>query len=335
MKLPKFQYIAPKSIKEASTLLKKHGEKAITIAGGSDLLVNLKNRLRSPEYLIDLKAIPKMDQVTFSKSEGLTIGANTTLRDLIENPVVRENYPALVQAAEAVGTPQLQYMGTVGGNLCLDNRCYYFNQSPLWHAGRDACWKLDGKVCYVVKGSKTCWAAYCGDTAPVFLALGASIKIADPVRAKTIPLQELYTGDGKKPTILKPGQFITEISVPPPAPRSGSAYMKLRRRQAIDFPLLGVAVNLQLNVKGDTCTNASISLTAAERKPILIEEASKLKGKSLNDGAIAEVLEAAHSKAHPLDNLLGLPPSYRKQMVKVYLKRTIQQALQTAQKKGK
>jgi len=332
MKLPKFQYVAPKSVKEASSLLKEHGDKAIAVAGGSDLLVNLKNRLKNVEFLIDLKAIPKMNQVTFSKSDGLTIGAMATLRDLIENQAVRENYPMLVQAAEAVGTPQLQFMGTVAGNLCLDNRCYYFNQSPLWHAGRDACWKLGGKTCYVVKGSKTCWATYCGDTAPVLMALGAKIKIADPVRAKVMPLQELYSGDGKKPNILKPGQFITEITVPPPAPKSGGAYMKLRRRQAIDFPLLGVAVNIQLNGKGNTCSAASIALTAAERRPILIEEASKLKGKTLNDAAIAEVLEAATSQAHPVDNLLGLPPSYRKQMVKVYLKRTIAQALEAVKK---
>jgi len=162
--------------------------------------------------------------------------------------------------------------------------------------------------------------------------LGARIKIADPVRAKVMPLQELYSGDGKKPNILKAGQFITEITVPPPAPKSGGAYMKLRRRQAIDFPLLGVAVNIQLNGKGNTCAAASIALTAAERRPIMIEEASKLKGKTLNDAAIAEVLEAATSQAHPVDNLLGLPPSYRKQMVKVYLKRTIAQALEAVKK---
>jgi len=326
MKLPKFQYLAPKSIKEASSLLKTHGNKAIAVAGGTDLFVNLKNRLRNIEFIVDLKSIPKMDQVSFSKTDGLTIGAAATLRDLIENPTVRQNYPVLVQAAEAVGTPQLQYMGTVAGNLCLDNRCYYFNQSPLWHAGRDACWKLGGKTCYVVKGSKTCWAAYCGDTAPALIALGAKIKIADPVRSKTISLQDLYTGDGQNPNILKPGQFITEINVPPPAPNSGSAYMKLRRRQAIDFPLLGVAVKIQLDSKGN-CADAQIALTAAERKPILIAEAANLKGKALNDGALAEVLEAANSQAHPVDNLLGLPPSYRKQMVKIYLGRTIQQAL--------
>lgn len=329
MKLPKFQYLAPRSIKEASSLLKQHGDKAAAVAGGSDLLVNLKNRLKNVEFLIDLKAIPRLDQVTFSRSEGLTIGAMATLRDLIENPTVRENYPMLVQAAEAVGTPQLQYMGTVAGNLCLDNRCYYFNQSPLWHAGRDACWKLGGKTCYVVKGSKTCWATYTGDTAPALMALGAKIKIADPVRSKTMDLAELYSGDGKKPNILKPGQFITEISVPPPAPRSGSAYMKLRRRQAIDFPLLGVAVSLQLNGKGNTIAGASIALTAAERKPILIAEASNLKGKNISGGAPDDVLAAAEKQAHPVDNLLGLPPSYRKQMVRVYLKRTIAQALQS------
>lgn len=329
MKLPKFQYLAPRSIKEASSLLKQHGDKAAAVAGGSDLLVNLKNRLKNVEFLIDLKAIPRLDQVTFSKSEGLTIGAMATLRDLIENPTVRENYPMLVQAAEAVGTPQLQYMGTVAGNLCLDNRCYYFNQSPLWHAGRDACWKLGGKTCYVVKGSKTCWATYTGDTAPALMALGAKIKIADPVRSKTMDLAELYSGDGKKPNILKPGQFITEISVPPPAPRSGSAYMKLRRRQAIDFPLLGVAVSLQLNGKGNTIAGASIALTAAERKPILIAEASMLKGKNISGGAPDDILATAEKQAHPVDNLLGLPPSYRKQMVRVYLKRTIAQALQS------
>ncbi|MDP2646473.1 MAG: FAD binding domain-containing protein [Desulfobacterales bacterium] len=335
MKIPKFQYIAPKSIKEASSLLKEHGEKAIAIAGGSDLLLNLKNRLKNREFLIDLKAIPKMDQVTFSKTEGLTIGAMATLRDLIENPVVRENYPMLVQAAESVGAPQLQYMGTVAGNLCLDNRCYYYNQSPWWHAGREACWKLGGKTCYVVRGSKTCWATYCGDTAPALLALGAQIKVTDPVRAKMMPLQELYSGDGKEPNTLKAGQFITEIALPLPAAQSGGAYMKLRRRQAINFPLLGVAVNIKLNGKNNTCEDAKIALTAAERQPILIEEASKLKGTKLSDGAIAEVLEAAHNKAHPLDNLSGLPPSYRKQMVKIYLVRAIKQALQAAQQKGR
>ncbi|MDP2645107.1 MAG: xanthine dehydrogenase family protein subunit M [Desulfobacterales bacterium] len=335
MKLPKFKYIAPKSVKEASSLLKEYGDRAIALAGGSDLLVNLKNRLKNREFLIDLKAIPRMDRVTFSEPEGLTIGAMATLRDLIEIATVRENYPMLVQAAESVGTPQVQYMGTVAGNLCLDNRCYYYNQSPWWHAGREACWKLGGRTCYTVRGSKTCWATYCGDTAPALLALGAKIKVAEPAGEKTMPLQELYSGDGENPTTLKAGQFITEITIPLPAGGSGGAYLKLRRRQAINFPLLGVAVNLRLNGKRSTCEDARIALTAVERKPILIEEALMLKGGKLNEAAIAEVLEAAHNQAHPVDNLSGLPPSYRKKMVKIYLAKAINQALQAAQRKGK
>lgn len=330
MKLPKFTCLSPRTAREACSLLKEHGEKAMAIGGGSDLLVNMKNRLKIPEYLVDLKALPRLDGVTFTKAGGLSLGAMATLRDLIENPQVREKYPILVQAAEAVGTPQLQYMGTIGGNLCLDNRCYYYNQSLLWHQGRAPCLKLGGDTCYVVKGSETCWATYCADMAPAFLALGAEVKVATTRGSKSLPLGDIYSGDGKKPNKLGAGEFIAGVEIPALTGNSGGAYMKLRRRQAIDFPLLGVAV--QMEVDGNVCRDVRVAMTAVEKGPIMVEEASLLKGKGLEGEALDKVLEAARSKAHPLDNLLGFPPTYRKDMVKVYLKRTLEQAFQAAKK---
>lgn len=334
MKLPQFEYLEPKSIRKACQLLEKQGDKALAIAGGTDLLMALKNWLKRPERLVDLKGIPHLNQISYSNKSGLKIGPLVSLRHLASNTIIRETYPILAQAALEVGTPQLQAMGTIGGNLCQDNLCLYYNRSPMSRQMFEPCHKLGGNVCHAVSGSKTCWAAFCGDMAPVLLVLRAKVKIAYPNGKKIIPLSKFYSGDGKKPSILKPGEIITEIHVPPFPPHSGGSYLKLRLRKAIDYPLLGVAFNLTMEKGEEICKEATLALTAVERAPLLIKEGDRLKGKKLVDEVIEGLAEAAYVQAHPLNNICELTPTYRKDMVKVYVKMAVQQALKAAKRGG-
>jgi 4-hydroxybenzoyl-CoA reductase subunit beta len=334
MKLPPIEYVSPKTIKRACQLLKEHKGRALVIAGGTDLVIALKHRLKSPQALIDLRTIPKLDRIEYSAKSGLKIGPLVTLRHLAWHPAVSEDYPMLAQAALSVGTPQLQAMGTVGGNLCQDNLCLYYNRSPLFRQMDEPCHKLGGKVCYAVPRSKTCWATYSGDLAPALLVLGAKIKITDSIGERVWPLKKLYSGDGKKPNLLKPGQILTEIQVPPSLPFSRGVYLKLRVRKAIDYPLLGVAAHVTMGNGSAICENAALAMTGVERRPLMIEEAGRFKGAKITDQDVDELAEVAYKQAHPLSNIGELTPRYRKDMVKVYVKEAFQQILRGLDRQG-
>ena len=334
MKLPEFEYVEPKSIRKACQLLKEKGDKAQAIAGGTDLMMALKNRLKVPEMLVDLRGLPHLNRISYSDKEGVKVGALVSLRQLAASPVVKEKYPILSRAALDVGTPQLQAMGTIGGNLCQDSLCLYYNRSPMLRQMLEPCHKLGGDVCHAVSRSKICWATYCGDIAPVLLVSEAKIIIVDSKGEKIIPLNKFYSGNGKKPNVLKPGQILKEILVPPPSPSSGGAYLKFRLRKTIDYPLLGVALNLTMESYGQICKHAKLALTAVERAPILIEEADELKGKKLTDAVIEKLANAAFKHAHPLNNICELTPQYRKDLVKYYVKLAVQEAFQFATKGG-
>ncbi len=334
MKLAEFEYVVPKSIRKACRLLKERGDKAQAIAGGTDLMTALKNRLKVPEMLVELRGLPHLDRISYSGKEGLKVGALVSLRRLANSDVVKEKYPILSRAASDVGTSQLQAMGTIGGNLCQDNLCLYYNRSPMLRQRLDPCHKLGGDVCHAVSRSKICWATYCGDIAPVLLVYRAKLKIIDPGGENIIALNKFYSGDGKKPNVLKPGQILKEIRLPPPSPSSGGAYLKFRLRKAIDYPLLGVAVNLTMGSSGQICEHAELALTAVERAPILIEEAHELKGKKMGEAAVEKLAGAAYRHAHPLNNICELTPQYRKDLVNAYVRLAVEEALQVATRGG-
>ena len=335
MKLPPFEYVAPKSLTKACELLRDKKSKAIPIAGGTDLLMALKNRLKTPCRLVDLSMLPRpLHQMSYSTKRGLILGGLVSLRQAANHTAVRDKYPMLVQALLSVGSPQLQVMGTLGGNLCQDTLCVYYNRSPMLRQTLEPCHKLGGKICHAVRGSKTCWATYCGDVAPALLALQAKIKIVGPNSEKVIPLQRFYSADGKKPNVLKPGDILTEIQVPPPRPRSGGAYLKLRIRKAIDYPLLGVGLSLSLRNGEAICEEANLALTGVERAPLLIQEAETLQGKRLEDKIVEGLAEAAYRRAHPVNTVCELTPKYRKDMVRVYVMEAVHLAIQQASKGG-
>ncbi|GAB6153827.1 xanthine dehydrogenase family protein subunit M [Desulfosporosinus burensis] len=326
MKLPRFDYQAPRSLIEASALLEKMNGKALVIAGGTDLIVPMKERLKVPDCLVDLRAISGLTAISYGVQGELQIGALVTLRHLASEPTVKRNYPALARAALEVATAQIQAMGTVGGNLCQDCLCQYYNQSVGSKHGLERCHKAGGDVCHTVKGSKECWATYCSDLAPVLLVLGAQIKVVDSTGEKIIPLNDLYTGNGKQPQTLRPGQLLTQIIVPSLGPKSGNIYLKLRVRKTIDYPALGVAVSVKQAEAGQ---KVSVGLTGVDKRPLLLEEVSR-EG-LFGDEKLELLVQKAYSIARPLNNLRDFTPKYRKDMVKVYVHSALEQALQLAE----
>lgn len=332
MTLPSFDYAAGKSLKQACLLLKKHRGRAVGIAGGTDLLQARKNRLNEPELVVDLGCLPRLNEITFTRRSGLRIGALATLRQLANDPVVSSNYPILVQAATAVGSPQLQAMGTVGGNLCQDTLCLYYNRSPMQRLSLMPCHKLGGNVCHAVSSSKECWAVYSGDLAPALYALSASVVIADLTGKRELPLDKIYSGDGKRPINLKPGQIVTEVRVPAPRAQAGGIYLKLRQRKTIDYPLLGVACYIRM--KDGLCADANLTLTGIERSPLSIPESHRLEGKTIGTEDIEELAVAAFKRARPLANVCELSPKYRREMVKVYVRNAVTHAIAQAETAG-
>ncbi|WP_206812848.1 FAD binding domain-containing protein [Paradesulfitobacterium ferrireducens] len=323
MRLPEFSYVAPRSLAEACTTLEEMDGKAAVIAGGTDLLQPLKEKLKRPHYLVDLRSIPGLDEISYDPKEGLTLGAMVSLRHLAASRVVKQTYPVLAQAALEVATAQIQAMGTVGGNLCQDSLCLYYNRSAASKKGLELCLKAGGDVCHTVKGSGKCWATFCSDLAPVFLVLGARIKIVDKDGERVSPLAELYSGHGRRPLTLKPGQVLTQIMVPPVTGSDGAVYLKLRLRQSIDYPALGVAAGIR--VKEET-QKIAVALTGVEKKPLLFEK-ELARDQTIGEDVIRVLAEQAYAQAHPLNNLRDFTPKYRKEMVPIYVRSALQQAL--------
>ena len=246
MRLPKADYCAPVSLREACSILADHGEEAKLLGGGTDLLVACKLKNVKPALFVSLSSISELKGIHVNEGEYLKIGAMTSLHDIRCDSSTRDYFPALSEAAALVGTTQLQYMGTIGGNLCLNTRCIYYNQSESWRRSRDACFKMGGHICHVVPKGKKCHAVFSGDTVPALIALDAEVKLASNTGERLVPVSELYTGDGKDPLALKPGDLVSEIRLPMPTKSRSSTYLKYRLRDAIDFPMVGVAVRIDV-----------------------------------------------------------------------------------------
>jgi len=297
MRLPWFDYRAPHSVAEAAKILASEGPEAMLIAGGTDLLPNMKRRHQTPKVLVSLKGIAALKGI--SNGSGLNLGAGLTLTEVTRNESVKRKFTALHQAAAQVATGHLRNMGTIGGNLCLDTRCTYYNQNYEWRKAIDFCLKKDGETCWVATASKRCVAVSSTDTAPALIALNASVTLEGPGGEREIPVETLYRNDGIDYLSRKPDEILTKISIP-----DGwkSTYWKLRRRGSFDFPILGVAVALRFSPE-EIIEDARVALGAVASRPFLVEKASGyLKGKKLTDDVIAEASAMIASRAKPMDN---------------------------------
>jgi 4-hydroxybenzoyl-CoA reductase subunit beta len=327
MRLPDFQYVEPKSIEEACAFLKEHAQESKLIAGGTDLLPSMKQRIFKPKYVVNLGVLPNLDRIEFDEKAGLRLGGLVKLRSLETDAMIRKHYPMIGQAAEAVGSVQLRQMGTVGGNLSLDTRCYYYNQSDFWRKCRPVCIKMGGETCNAVGGGKKCFAVFSGDLAPALVALGAKIVLRTAKGERSLPLSEYYSGDGAKPLSIGPEEVLTRVEVPVVPKGAYGSYQKYRIRKSIDFPLAGVGALVVLEGKEKVCREARVVIGAVGMRPEEVKGIGELlKGKKMTESLIEEASEMAFKMARPVANAASTP-TYRKRMVKILVKRALQQGV--------
>jgi 4-hydroxybenzoyl-CoA reductase subunit beta len=329
LRLPQFEIATPTTVDEAVTLLVEAGPAALIVAGGTDLLPNMKHELFTPDLVVSLAKIEELRGIRRIDGGWIAIGAMTSLADVAASELVRGQAPALAQAAGLVAGPQLRTMGTLGGNVMLDTRCQWYNQTYFWRQALGFCLKKDGSLCHVVEGGSKCVAAASNDTAPALMTLSATLAIEGPDGRRTVPIDDFFLADGIYNKKLEAGEILVEIRIPPRAEGHRGAYGKLRDRGSIDFPLLGVAVRLDLDGAGAVC-DADIVLTALQARPLRIKRASELlrgtrPGDAGFDAAVSRAAEQAYKQCHPMPNIPG-DAEYRREMVPVYVQRTLQAA---------
>ena len=326
MRLPEFELVQPRSLHETCSILGEHGRRAVLLAGGTALMVALRCGLSKPSVVIGLKGLTALNHLDRNGSGQLGIGSMVTLETLEKSAFVLNEYAPLAQAVRLVGVPSIRHEATIGGNLCLDTRCIYYNQSEFWRSGLRACFKLGGEICNAVEKGRHCQAVYQGDLAPVLIALGAEVKIASAKGEKIIPIAEFFTGRGEKPNILKPDEILVEVRIPTSGRGTAMAYEKLRVREGMDFPMAGVAVMVKRNRTG-AIERAKLVVGAVGSSPTEADKAAGLlEGQKPTDDLIQSVSREVMERAQPVENL-AIDANYRKKMVGVLVRRALRRAL--------
>ncbi len=321
MRLPKFRYRAPRTAEEVVAILRGEGPAAQIVAGGTDLYPNMKRRQVEPKTVVSLRHVEGLRGV--SMNGDVRIGANMTLRALERDAGIRERLPALWTAVESISTPLLRNMGTIGGNVCLDTRCFYLNQNYEWRRTINHCLKCSGDTCWTAPGGTKCWAVNSSDTVPVLIAMGAKLHLSGPDGERVLDAADMFDiEDGREWLTRRPDELLTAIVVPDQG-GAKSSYRKLRRRGTFDFPVLGVAARIEQD--GGTVTKADIILNAVGPAPLRCTEAEQaLAGGPLDADTIAAAADLAPRAARPLDNTDHMP-SWRKKMISVFVRRALEE----------
>jgi 4-hydroxybenzoyl-CoA reductase subunit beta len=323
LRLPEFKYFQPRSLKQAARALADVGTDAMLVAGGTDVYPKMKRGQFTPRNLISLRLLRELKGIRQSK-DGLWIGAGESLTAVSSHRLIAKHFPALVHAAESVSTPQLRNMGTIGGNVLVDTRCNYYDQTFFWRQAVGFCMKKDGDICLVAPGSAKCLAIASSDTAPVLVSLGAEAILMGPRGERRCKLADLYRDDGIDYSVKTHDEILKGLLIPRQTLGRRNVYLKLRRRGSFDFPILGVAATADFDERGE-CRDATVVLTAVASAPKTVSEAtSLLRGKKITLELIDAVADAAAKIAHPLDNA-DLDYWYRKRMAKVFTQRALAQ----------
>ena len=316
MRLPKFEYFEPKDLKEALSILQNEPAAKI-LAGGTDLLVNMKHRVECPPVLVNIKRIADLDFMRRDNGD-IRIGALTPLKRLQAESLIVENFPGLAQAASAVGSYHHQVMGTLAGNICQQNRCMYFNQSKWWRSSRPTCYKAGGEICHVVNKKEICYSAYCGDMAPALMVINAKIALQGPDGSKEMPIEDFFSGDGKAPLVKKPGEILTEIIIPKASADGISTYIKFANRDSIDFPIVGTALWASEKEK-----QYRVAFTAVDRKPLRGKQVEDfLNGKELSAENVKTASGLAAKEARPVKTSV-YSPSHKRRMMGLLLQNAV------------
>ncbi|MBX3270483.1 MAG: FAD binding domain-containing protein [Sandaracinaceae bacterium] len=317
LRMPRFALESPETLDDAVALAARG---ARLVAGGTDLLPNLKHHLERPERLVSLHRLAALRAIALD-GDTLRVGCGATLTEIAADPRVRADFPSLAEAAGAVAGPQIRNRATLGGNLHLDTRCRYVNQTELWRSAIGGCLKSEGTVCHVVPKGQNCVAALSSDTVPVLIALDATLVLAGPSGRREVELAKYFTADGLAHTLRQPGEIATEVRVPRPRGPRACAYVKWRPRASIDFPLVSVALRFDLDDERRV-TLARVVAGVLGSKPREVEVPATVAGKRLGEVA-ALVADAAYAKCKPLANV-PYDPAYRRHLVRVLTRRAIE-----------
>ncbi len=320
LRLPPFEYHTPRTVEEAMSLAASYGAEARFVAGGTDLIPNMKHRLFEPEHLIALSFIDEMKGVRMADGV-LEIGAAESLTGVAESTDVQRWVPALAEAARHVAGPQIRNRGTIGGNLCLDTRCTYYNQTEFWRRSLGFCLKKDGDVCHVTRVGRKCVAAHSADTPPVLMVLDAEVVIQGPGETRTVPVRDLFIADGIRNIRVELGELLTRIRIPIHS-RTTCVYRKLRQRQAVDFPLLTVAVAADADPDGGWSRVRGVVTGLGSRPRELTGWDAIHEGGPLDDDVVDALAERAHAQCRPLENHI-VDPDWRRAMVPVEVRRAL------------
>ncbi len=326
LRLHPYVYHRPKSLPEALDLLVEHSGDVLPIAGGTDLVPNMKHGLFTPGHLVALKGIDELHGIEERDGE-LFIGAAATLTEVASHPLVGEHFPALAEAAACIAHPMIRNQGTIGGNICLDTRCTYYNQTYFWRKALGFCLKKDGDICHVVKGGTKCVAAHSADTPPMLIALGAAVDIASADGTRSMPLADFFVGDGIWNRRLEPHELVTAVRIPLPEKPLRTLYTKVRERKSVDFPILSIALATALR-DTDVVESIDLVISALGAKPRVIGGLDKIAvGKRLTSEIIEAIAEQAQRQCHPLDNII-VEIEWRRAMVPVYVRRALHELLE-------
>ena len=333
MRLPKFEYRAARTVEEALDWLAAYAPainkdpeaRAMLMAGGTDVLPNMKHKLFTPKLVIGLRTVAALRGISYDPERGLRIGAGVRLSEIEASPIIRQRYTALAEAAATISTPQLRQMGTIGGNLCLDTRCNYYNQSEFWRGAREFCLKKGSEICRVAPNGTGCYAVSSCDTAPALIAFGASALVTgrdgEGEGERETPVAALYDDDGIHPVKLGDGALLTAITLPPLAGDWRSTYLKYRVRGAFDFPIASVAAAARF--EDDICAEARLTLQGVATAPLELTEAEALlRGKRWTPELIEAAAEVAYRVAHPMDNTSGTI-ALRKRIIRAYTRQAL------------
>ncbi len=326
--LPIFEYHKPRTLAEATGLLAALGDKAMILAGGTDVLPNMKQGLFEPEHVVSIAALDELRGIGFTRDPGglehLVIGSGMRLSEIADSLLVTRVAPALAEAAGLVGGPHHRAMGTLGGNICLDTRCRYYNQTYFWRKALGFCLKKDGTACHVVKGGAKCVAAASNDSAPALMALDAELLLLGNTGERRVRAVDFYTADGIRNTVLRPGEIVVRATIPVVSGRR-SAFEKLRKRGAIDFPLLSIAARIDRDPE-KRIRAVDIVVSALGARPRRVRAAAKVAPGAAETGLAESLAAGAYAECKPLTNL-DEEAEWRREMVPVLVKKAVARAL--------
>jgi 4-hydroxybenzoyl-CoA reductase subunit beta len=313
-------------------MLDKYRNKLKVVAGGTEIVVMMKLGLSAAPYLMSLKRIKGLSGIEKRRNE-VIVKSSTTIKEILQSPLINDNFKGIAQAAQLLAAPPIQNRATIAGNILQNTRCLYYNQSELFRSGLEPCFKAKGKICHAVRGGKRCYSVYQSDMAPSLISFGSKVKLEKKDSSRIVLLSDLFSGKGVSPFSIGDNELLTEFIIPVPDGNYGSSYEKLRIRKGLEYPLASTAVFLSEDKLGNL-NNARIVVGAAASSPKVIEDASSyLKGKDSFAEGLDEVANLAFNLSEMANNL-SVPAEYRRKMVKVLTKRSIQNAFKDLNIRG-